>query len=244
MTTKNTKIKGITLFELEKMFPDEQSAVKWFEAIQWPGGRVCNHCGCCNTSEVPNAKPMPYWCPDCRSYFSVKTGTMLQNSRVPMRKWVFAVYLYITHCKGVSSMQLHKSLGVTQKTAWYMLHRIRAAWDMNNIGEFSGPVEVDETYIGGKEKNKHSNKKLKIGRGGIGKMAVIGVIDRKTKMIKARVIQKTDRPTFYQFIRTTYMGAPLYTRMKQSPIAVCHTIINQYDTASVNMCGVKHTPTA
>ena len=97
---------GISLMELAEMFPDEDAAVVWFESIRWPDGRHCGHCGSFETKEVPNAKPMPYWCKDCRSYFSVRTGTTLQHSRLPLRKWAFAVYLYVTSLKGVSSMKL------------------------------------------------------------------------------------------------------------------------------------------
>ena len=119
---------GISIIELTEMFPDEASAVRWFEAIRWPEERHCGHCGSIETSEVPNAKPMPYWCKSCRSYFSVRTGTTIEKSRLPLRKWAFATYLYVTNLKGVSSMKLHRDLKVTQKTAWFMLHRLREAW--------------------------------------------------------------------------------------------------------------------
>ena len=145
---------GISLIELTEMFPTEESAIKWFEAVRWPTGqRCCGHCGSTNTREVKNAKPMPYWCTDCRSYFSVRTGTNIENSRLPLRKWVFAIYLFVTHLKGVSSMKLHRDLGVTQKTAWFMLHRLRESWGNTGLDKFTIPVEVDETYIGGKRRN-------------------------------------------------------------------------------------------
>ena len=111
-------------------------------------------CGCTDTRDVPNAKPMPYWCRDCKSYFSVRTGTTLQDSRLPLRKWVFAIYLYVTHLKGVSSMKLHRDLKVTQKTAWFMLHRLREGWAASGLEKFTGPVEVDETFIGGEGKEQ------------------------------------------------------------------------------------------
>ena len=132
------------------MFPDEASASTWFERTVWTDGRCCGHCGSIETSPVKNQKPMPYWCTDCRSYFSVRTGTALERSKVPLRKWAFAIYLEITSLKSVSSMKLHRDLGVTQSTAWFMLHRIREAWDGSNGPTFDGPVEVDETYFGGK----------------------------------------------------------------------------------------------
>lgn len=110
------------------MFPDEDSARLWFQQQMWPEGRCCGHCGSVATREVPSAKPMPYWCKDCRSYFSVRTGTAIEHSRVPLRKWAIAIYLCATGIKGVSSMKLHRDLGVTQRTAWFMLHRLRKAW--------------------------------------------------------------------------------------------------------------------
>lgn len=143
--------KGISLMQLTEMFPDEQSAVRWFEQIRWPGGeRCCGRCGSTNTHTIRNAKPMPYRCRDCGSYFSVRTGSMMESSRLPMRKWAFAVHLYVTNLKCVSSMRLHRDLNVTQKTAWFMLHRLRNAWDESGLERFMGPVEVDETYVGGK----------------------------------------------------------------------------------------------
>ena len=119
---------GITLVELMDMFPTEEAATKWFEDVFWRGGRHCGKCGSVNTREVPNAKPMPYWCTDCRSYFSVRTGTAIARSNVPLRKWAIAIYLCLTSLKSVASMKLSRDIGVSQPTAWFMLHRIREAW--------------------------------------------------------------------------------------------------------------------
>ena len=133
---------GITLIQLMEMFPDEAVAVAWFESAIWPNGvRHCGKCGGIRTREVPSAKPMPYWCTDCRSYFSVRTGTPIQNSRLPLRKWAIAIYLCLTSLKSVSSMKLQRDLGVTQGTAWFMLHRIREAWaDDDDNGDLDDPV--------------------------------------------------------------------------------------------------------
>ena len=167
---------GVTLIALMDMFPDEISAQRWFEAQVWPNGRFCGHCQSKLTSEVPNAKPMPYWCTRCRSYFSVRTGSALEKSRVPLRKWAIAIYLEITSLKSVSSMKLHRDIGVSQPTAWFMLHRIREGWTRSDDEErFSGPVEVDETYMGGKRKNMSNAKRKQLtGRGPVGKTAVVG----------------------------------------------------------------------
>ena len=151
------------------MFPDEAAATAWFEDVLWGGERDCGHCGGTNTREVPNAKPMPYWCTDCRSYFSVETGTAIARSKVPLRKWTIAIYLCLTGLKSVSSMKLHRGIGVSQPTAWFMLHRIREARASANGGPFDGPVEVDETDFGCRKKNMSKNKRREaFGRGPAG----------------------------------------------------------------------------
>ena len=195
------------------MFPTEESAVKWFEATFWPNGRVCGHCGSTDTRKVPRRKPMPYWCPDCRSYFSVRTGTALQSSRLPLRKWVFAVYLYVTNLKSISSMKLHRDINVTQKTAWFMLHRLRQAWDSAAVGPFQGPVEADETFVGGKERNKRAADRLKFkGAGTVGKIPVAAVKDRPTNRVSASVVEDTTRITLQTFLfKNIVEGAKVYT---------------------------------
>ena len=204
--------KGISLLELNNIFPTEQSATEWFEKILWPTERCCGHCGSVKTREVPDQTPMPYWCSDCRSYFSVRTGTTLENSRLPLRKWAFAVYLYVTHLKSVSSMKLHRDLQVTQKTAWFMLHRLRQAWDASGVEPFKGPVEVDETFVGGKETNKHESKKLRSGKGPAGKTIVAGIKDRQTNRISASVVPNTGQETLREFIASrTASGVAIYT---------------------------------
>ena len=193
---------GLTLVQVMDMFPTEEAAVSWFEDSIWPDGeRHCGHCGSERTREVPNAKPMPYWCTDCRSYFSVRTGTPMQNSRVPMRKWAIAIYLCLTSLKSVSSMKLHRDIGVSQATAWFMLHRIREAWAGDGEGPFDGPVEFDETYMGGKRKNKsNAERKAATGRGAVDMTAVVGAKDRATNKVSAKVVTSTDAPTLQGFV--------------------------------------------
>ena len=152
---------------------------------------------------------VPYWCSYCRGYFSVRTGTPIARSKFPLRKWAIAIYLCLTSLKSVSSMKLHRDIGVSQPAAWFMLHRIREAWagGGSDGGNFSGSVEVDETYMGGKRANM-SNAQRKaladadMGRGAVGKVAVVGAKDRATNKVRAQVVTATDKSTVQGFVTT------------------------------------------
>ena len=161
--------KGITLLQAVKKFEDEEKSHRWFEEQLWPDGPFCPHCGSFNVQSGIKHPNMTHRCRDCsnRPMFSVRLGTILENTRLPYRTWALGIYLFTTNLKGISSMKLHRELGITQKTAWFMLHRLRTAMAASKPW-FQGPVEADETFIGGKEGNKHAWKKLKAGRGTVG----------------------------------------------------------------------------
>ena len=193
--------RGVTVMEMAEMFATEAQAVEWFEGLHWPDGQMhCLRCGCAEGAyRVASRKPMPYRCRTCKRYFSLKTGTAMEDSPLPLRKWAWAIYLEMTSLKGVSSMKLHRDLGVRQATAWFMLHRIREAF-ADVAGTFTGPVEVDETYVGGLERNKHEADREHAGRGPVGKTAVVGAKDRETNRVVAKVVTDTDQDTLLGFV--------------------------------------------
>ena len=146
-------------------------------------------------------------------YFSVRTGTAMEGTNLPLRKWAFAVYLFVTSLKGVSSMKLHRDLGVTQKTAWFMLHRLRMAWEGSGFPDFAGPVEVDETYMGGKRRNmSKAKRKTLTGRGTVGKTPVVGAKDRATGHVQAMPAQDVTATMLQRFVLdVAALDATVYT---------------------------------
>lgn len=202
---------GITLTALLRQYPDDAAAERLFVARRWSDGIACPRCGSCEVQQGTTHPRMPYRCRGCKKFFSVKTGTLMEGSNIGYQAWLIAIYSLMTNLKGTSSMKLHRDLGITQKSAWYMAHRIREAWDEDQA-RFGGPVEVDETFIGGKEMNKHESKKLKAGRGTVGKVAVVGARDRETGRVNAAPIAGTDKKTLQGFVRQNAAdGATVYT---------------------------------
>ena len=254
MTTRKAPGKahreGLTLIQVMDLFPTEQAAVDWFEGVIWPDGRHCPKCGSVKTTEASH-KYMPYWCGGCRSYFSVKTGTAMQASKIKMRKWAIAIYLCMTNLKGVSSMKLARDIGVSQPTAWFMMQRIREAWGIDDDEPFDGPVEVDETYFGGKRKNmsnaqRRALRDAEIGRGAVGKTAVVGIKDRDTNEVRAEVVTATDAETLQEFVEENTEpdamvftdDAKAYKGVERDHEAVRHSV-SQYVRGQAHTNGIE-----
>ena len=207
-TIKNNR-KGLSLVELTRLFPDEKSAIAWFETHRWGDEKSCPKCG--SLAIIKNnaaSRKEPYRCKDCRAFFSVMTGTIMYNSKVSLREWVIAIYLISTNLKGVSSYKLGRDLGRTQKTAWLLAQKIRDSF-VASSNKLEGEVEADETFIGGKARNMKRSKRTKAHIPN--KQAVLGMVERGGRII-AKPVRNTGAITLRnEVIRNVKLGSTLYT---------------------------------
>ena len=200
-------MKTLSLLELFELFGSNEGAEEWFIKARWPDGLGCAYCNGERVGERGNHPTQRFHCLDCMKFFSVKTNSIMHSSKLSYQKWAIAIYLFVTHPKGVSSYQLHRDLGVTQKTAWHLAHRIRKAFETDDPGLFFGPVEVDETFIGGRARNQPLERKRRMR-----KIPVIGMLDRATNRIIAEPIRARYGHLMQRFIyANTDWQAEVYT---------------------------------
>ena len=243
--------KGLTIWEIAEKFATEDKARQWLENMRWPNGVTCPRCG--STEVVRTTHPtQTHRCRECRrvgekDQFNVKTDSVMANSNISLRNWAIGIYLYSTEIKGVSSMKLHRKIGIGQKAAWFMLHRLRDAAQSKGGTGFSGPVEVDETYFGGKRKNMSNARRASLsGSGAVGKTAVVGMKDRDTGKVKASVAEKTDKKTLHGFVKDNadsdakvYTdGAKVYKGLPFDHETVNHSV-NEYVRGKAHTNGIE-----
>ena len=170
-----------SLFDLMDSFPDEQACIDHLRSIRWKDGEFCPHCGSNKVYNFSDRKT--FKCGDCKDRFSIKVGTIFEDTKLPLRKWFMAIWLITNHPKGIASTTLAKDLKVTQKTAWFVLHRLRhAARTPSFNAPLEGAVETDTTFVGGREKNKHADKKVPGSQGGANKAVVVGIVEREGEL--------------------------------------------------------------
>ena len=206
---------GISLVELFRLFPNDAAAEAWFVQTRWPNGIACHYCGSTNVLVGAAHKTMPFRCreKDCRKRFSVRTGTIMQSSKLGFQVWAIAMYLMSTNLKGISSMKLHRELSITQKSAWHLAHRLRTALIETDAADFEGPVEVDEMHVGGKYKNMHRDRRDTEPQ----KIVVVGAKDRKTKKVRAAVAFGQTAPALQGFVHHVTNPAETQVYSDDSP---------------------------
>jgi transposase-like protein len=178
-----------SLFDLMSAFPDEQSCVDHLRSIRWRDGEFCPHCGSTKIYHFSDRKT--FKCGSCRQRFSIKVGTIFEDTKLPLRKWFMAIWMITNHPKGIASVTLAKDLKITQKTAWFVLHRLRHAARTNSFNApLKGQVESDTTYIGGKQKNRHANKRLTESQGGAKMEVLLGMVETGGEL---RIVHAADR---------------------------------------------------
>lgn len=235
--------KTLGLFDLMEMYETEDDAIRYLERLRWGDTPCCVKCG--STEKITAQKKVGnYWCGSCREYFTVRTGTPLERCKIDIRKFIYAAYLLMTARKGISSLQLSKELSVQQRTAWYVLHRLRVMCGPDKMKALHGEVEIDEMYLGGLEENKHADKKNPrySGAGGKHMQMVLGMRERNGRVFALPVKSRnkgTLHANVHKFVRS---DATVYTdenRAYRGMYVFKHESVNHSAKEWVN--GMAHT---
>lgn len=239
-----------TLHEAIRFFSQGDNALRIMVAKRWPNGVVCPHCQTSNVLFM--VKASKWQCRDCRKQFTIKTGTIFEDSPIKLDKWLSALWLITNAKNGISSCELHRSLGVTQKTAWFMLHRIRLAMQSGTFEKMSGNVEVDETFIGGKARNMHKGQRKAKGTGPVAMTPVMGLLERTTErrasQVRLHVVETTRKPELQGHVRNYVLkGSEIHTDALKSYSGLCdeytHNVIDHavsYVNGNVHTNGLEN----
>lgn len=199
-----------SIIELVTYFSTEAKCAEYLAIKRWGSNPTCVKCGHSKVYEL-KGKTKRYKCAKCREQYSIRVGTIFEDSKISLQKWFVAIYLITAHKKGISSLQLSRDLSVTQKTAWFMLHRVRYALGMEPTEQLDNVVEVDETFVGGEEGNKHYTKRDRHNIGGRGKAAVVGMVERGGTLVAKAVPNRTAETLTPLLSNTVKAGSTIHT---------------------------------
>jgi transposase-like protein len=239
-----------TLLEAVRFFTDLDRCTEFMAMVRWPEGVICPHCDHNDCKFMKVGKRRLWQCKSkaCRKQFTIKTGSVMEDSPIGLDKWLPAIWMIVNAKNGVSSYEIHRALGVTQKSAWFLLHRIRLAMQSRTWNkQLSGHVEVDETFIGGLARNRHSNKRKHEGTGGAGKVAVMGLLERRGE-VRAHVVPNVRLETLQPKVeRHVEQGSNVYTdayvSYKHLDEQYVHNVINhavEYVNGNIHTNGIEN----
>ena len=224
----------LNLTTLRELIPDEESATKWFESIIWSDGRLCPRCDGIDTYETRNSNGMPYRCRDCNRYFSVKTSTLLASTKIPLHKWVWAIFLECTSVHGISSVKLHRDLGISQDSAWHMLHRIREGMPPKIIHVLQGFFIEEESVQDELQDSQHDASHFPSTTQAVDDSGVVDESDHATYHVTAKVDSNAIQPTSPQFVNHSQ-------RTKLVSSGVEHTRVDKFHDKGQKQRTTSHT---
>jgi len=236
-----------SLFDLMEAFPNEQACLDHLRSIRWRDSEFCPHCSSNKIYHFSDRKT--FKCGDCRDRFSIKVGTIFADTKLPLRKWFMAIWMITNRPKGIASVTLAKDLKITQKSAWFMLHRLRHAARTNSFNApLKGEIEADTTFVGGTEKNKHADKRTPGSQGGANKAIVLGIVERDGELRAVHVPDAKAKTLQGEVLKNVAKGAAVLTDEDRSFLGLdrdyTHLSVNHAQGEYVRLGGFVHTNTA